>query len=447
MKKIALIVLCFLLAFCFCACNKGRKLEDYTIYMPENCEEWESEAIQTLVDKINESYGIKLSTVSTEKENSIIVGKSFLEDSVKKQFNYDAMGDTGYAIKNTDAQYVITANNGYAIEQAISYFVSDIITDERELIKECSYVLPGETYEADVTKHINVSTLAYKDYDVYQVPKGIDAGYRYGPSFIENEDGTIDAWFASGGSSLEQWDWIVYKHYNGKEWSEEKCVLQPTPNSLDHYSCCDPAVIYTNGYYYLGYTSTLNENQADNSLYVARSKNPDGPFEKWNGKGWGGNEPQPLVYFAEDQSLWGIGEASFVELNGTLYIYYTVSGSNGHSTAVATADATDENWPLTMEQKGYALTKTTSDAIDVKYVDEYKKFIAVASDQRLTKDSYIVFYESIDGLKFEVPQPRSLRKFERPYNSQNTNLYRLCIRTSMGSLEHKDPTHRNKTRQ
>ncbi|MBR5514968.1 MAG: hypothetical protein IKU52_02050 [Clostridia bacterium] len=372
------------------------------MYLPSDCESWEKEAAETFVDKIVQSCGVELQTTDKEQDKQIRIGKSFLSDEQKKRFDFDAMGATGYSIENWDRIFIITANNGYAIEEALEHFISEVITEEMELVKSCSYVLSADSFEADVTKHINVSTVTDTDTDIYRVPQNLEAGYRYGPSFIVNEDKTVDAWFASGGSSVEQWDWIVYKHFDGKEWSEEKCVLQPTPNALDHYSCCDPGAIYTNGYYYLGYTSTLNENQADNNLFVARSKNPDGPFEKWNGEGWGGNDPVPLVYFSEDQSLWGIGEASFVELNGTLYIYYTVSGSNGHSTAVATADATDENWPLTMEFKGYALTKTTSDAIDVKYVDEYKKFIAVASDDRLTKDSYIVFYESLDGLSFEI---------------------------------------------
>lgn len=261
---------------------------------------------------------------------------------------------------------------------------------------------PADITETDSSKHINVSIPKENGTDVYQVHENAPSGYRYGPSVIVNDDGSIDMWLAGAGSGTEQWDWIVYMHSkDGVEWSEEKCVLQPTPGSLDHYSCCDPGVIYFGGYYYLGYTATLNNSQCDNNLYVARSENPDGPFEKWNGSGWGG-DPKPIVFFTEDQSYWGIGEVSFVELDGTLYIYYTVSGAKGHTTRVAIADATDENWPLTMEYKGIALGAGTNDAIDVKYVEEYGRFVAVASDERLTENSYLVFYESEDGFKFTV---------------------------------------------
>lgn len=272
-------------------------------------------------------------------------------------------------------------------------------------------------------EHINVNIPEDNGFDIYKVPLGIDAGYRYGPSFIVYEDGSIDAWFASGGSSVEQWDWIVYRHYDGEFWSEEKCVLQPTPNALDHYSCCDPGVIYLNGYYYLAYTSTLNSNQADNNLFVARSKNPDGPYEKWNGGGWGGYDPKPIVTFNEDQSLWGIGEASFVELDDKLYIYYTCNGSSGHNTMLATADANDENWPATMKSEGVVLKNSSCDAIDVKYADKYQRFLAVASDERLTENSYLTFFESKDGINFiEVD---ALKK----------NVYEFCHNPGMSGSE------------
>ncbi len=271
----------------------------------------------------------------------------------------------------------------------------------------CGDVSHSDTADTGITvdsaKHINVSIPRESGVDVYKVHEDAPSGYRYGPSMIVNEDGSIDMWLAGGGSGIEQWDWIVYKHSkDGVEWSEEKCVLQPTPGALDHYSCCDPGVVYFGGYYYLGYTATLNESQCDNNLYLARSEKPDGPFEKWNGNGWGGDDPKPIVFFTQDQSYWGIGEVSFVELDGTLYIYYTVSDSKGHTTRVATADSTEENWPLTMEYKGVALGAGTNDAIDVKYVEEYGKFVAVASDERLSENSYLVFYESDDGFKFSV---------------------------------------------
>ncbi len=240
-------------------------------------------------------------------------------------------------------------------------------------------------------------------YDIYQLTKDREWGYRYGCTYLYNEDGSVDAYFACVGQNTGEWDWIAYRHSpdGGTTWGEEKIVLTPTQNSMDFYSNCDPGVVYFNGYYYLGYTSTLNSTGLCNNLFVARSKNPDGPFDKWNGEGWGGYEPQPIVYYDETWTSWGIGEPAFVELNGTLYIYYTHSGPSGEYMMVATADATNENWPATMQHRGAACKKST-DSLDVKYVEEWGKFIGIATGDRMGANSWLGVYESNDGLSFEL---------------------------------------------
>ena len=96
-----------------------------------------------------------------------------------------------------------------------------------------------------------------------------------------------------------------------------------------------------------------------------------------------------------------MGEPSFVELNGTLYIYYSNVAPSGSYTMVATADATDENWPATIQNHGVAIEKIT-DSLDVKYVEEWGKFIAVGTADRLSPNSWIGIFESNDGLRFEM---------------------------------------------
>ncbi len=259
-----------------------------------------------------------------------------------------------------------------------------------------------ELVKPDTTKVPDMA-VTDKGYDIYQLTKGREWGYRYGCTYLYNDDGTVDAYFACVGQNTGEWDWIAYQHSpdGGKTWEKEKIVLTPTQNSMDFYSNCDPGVVYFNGYYYLGYTSTLNSIGTCNNLFVARSKNPDGPFEKWNGSGWGGYEPQPIVYYDENYEQWGIGEPSFVELNGTLYLYYTHTGAAGDYTMVATADATDENWPATLEFHGAATRKNT-DSIDVKYVEEWGKFVGIATGDRMGPSSWLGVYESNDGIHFEL---------------------------------------------
>ncbi|MBQ3870082.1 MAG: exo-alpha-sialidase [Clostridia bacterium] len=249
---------------------------------------------------------------------------------------------------------------------------------------------------ADTSKAADL-TLLDDGYDIYQLPGSGNGGWRYGPSYIYYGDGRVDAYFASGGDSGE-WDRITHRSSSddGKTWSAEKIVVYPTPGSMDHYSCCDPGAVYFNGYYYIGYTSTLNDGGYCNNIFVARSENPDGPFEKWNGSGWGG-APEPIVYFEQSYGYWGIGEPSFVELNGTLYIYYSYSTPMKAYLMLATADAKNENWPAELQYHG-AVMERRSDSVDIKYVEEWGKFIGVTK----ADGGWVAVYESADGKSFRL---------------------------------------------
>lgn len=239
--------------------------------------------------------------------------------------------------------------------------------------------------------------------DVYVPAKKQSYVYRYGPSLIRNADGSIDAFFSAPGI-FDEWDYLFYRHSpdGGKSWTTEKSVLAPTPDSADFYSCCDPGVIKFGDYYYLAYTSTIAEGGVDNNVFVARSKNLDGPYEKWNGNGWGG-KPESIIKYTGDPTTYGAGEPSMVVLNNTLYVYYTWRDGDLNQTRVSVADAKNENWPKTLEYKGVAIdhVEGDTDSADVKFVDDYGKFIAVSTASRFTTDSYIKVYMSNDGLSFE----------------------------------------------
>lgn len=270
----------------------------------------------------------------------------------------------------------------------------DVIMENREF----DDTLPKAEPLANTHFHFEASDTGF---DVYCPVKG-SWGYRYAPSIMYYPDGTMDAWFATPGT-LGEWDMFTYKHSDdgGKTWSQEKVVLQPTPDSMDHYSVCDPGVIYFGGYYYIGYTSTIVSTNGgiNNNVFVARSRRPDGPYLKWNGEGWGG-DPQPIIYYNESDDKWGAGEPSFVVLDGTLYIYYTWACDHGDFKYVSTADATDPNWPKTIEFKGRAFTSSGGDQVDVVYVEDVGLFLGVQTFNRMTVSSGIQLWESKDGIHF-----------------------------------------------
>ena len=239
--------------------------------------------------------------------------------------------------------------------------------------------------------------------DIYTPGKKQSYVYRYGPTLIRNADGSIDAFFSSPGI-FDEWDYLFYRHSpnGGKTWTTEKSVLAPTPDSADFYSCCDPGVIKFGGYYYLAYTSTVVDGGVDNDVFVARSKNLDGPYEKWNGNGWGG-KPSPIIEYTGNPESYGAGEPSMVVIDDALYFYYTWRDGELNQTRLSIADATDENWPETLKYKGVAIDhiEGDTDSADVKFIDDYGKFIAVSTASRFTTDSYIKVYMSNDGVKFE----------------------------------------------
>ncbi len=230
---------------------------------------------------------------------------------------------------------------------------------------------------------------------------GSEDHYRYGPSIIKNEDGSYDAWFSSPGNSGSQWDWIRYRHSeDGVNWDNEQIVLRPTPGSADQCSVCDPGMIYFDGYYYLGYTGTdYYEGQGmNNSVFVARSAYPDGPFEKWNGYGWGG-APQPIIKYEGDPSSWGYGEVSFVIKDDDLFIYYSNYDFDVNQNLLNKADLV-EDWPLTMREKGTVLFKDTQDSLEVVYDEYHDTFLAFSIDRRMNADSKLIMYSSPNGKEF-----------------------------------------------
>ena len=225
--------------------------------------------------------------------------------------------------------------------------------------------------------------------------------YRYGPSIMRYEDGSMDAWFSSPGNSGSQWDWITYRHSDdGENWGSEKIVLKPTPGSKDQCSVCDPGLIYFNGYYYMGYTGTdyYEGKGSSNSAFVARSQYPDGPYEKWNGTGWGG-DPQPIIAYDGDPAGWGIGELSFVIKDDDLFIYFTYYDLNGGYIGLSKADLS-EDWPSTIRFKNEVLPREHQDSLDVFYDEKLDLFLGFSIFQRMSDKSRLIMYYSYNGKEF-----------------------------------------------
>ena len=231
-------------------------------------------------------------------------------------------------------------------------------------------------------------------------------------------NGTFRSFLMNNESNgVAYWDQVAYKKSadQGKTWTAEKMVLKPTEGTRDQFSICDPGVVKIGKYYYLGYTSTEDERMIFNHVYVARSESPEGPWQKWDGNNWS-THPQPVITFTGDKDAWGAGEPSMVVKNDSLFFYYTWRDKDKHEIRVATADAKDENWPLKLHDLGVAIDQNNMDNADhgdVKYRDDLNKFVLLHTSSRLSPDSHLVLWESVDGLRFT--KVREIKNFAEKY--------------------------------
>lgn len=291
-------------------------------------------------------------------------------------------------------------------------------TPQKDAEETPEYDMLPDKYNSELaTKHIRMR-LEGSGSDVFALWGNGRPDYRYGPSIMLDRTGGIDAWFASPGDGKKEYDWITYRHSDdgGKTWGNEKVVLAPTPGTADFKSVCDPDVFYYDGYYYIGYTATVNKEGLCNNVFLARSENPDGPYEKWTGEGWG-DIPVPIIYFKGVDIGWGVGEPSFVIVDDTVYVYNTLDSFSEEygwvrATEVRTADITDPMWPAKLDYKGISIYRNDSndesdyeyadsDSWDVAYLEESRKFIALTTNRRFKNDSCLLYYESDDGINFD----------------------------------------------
>ena len=161
-------------------------------------------------------------------------------------------------------------------------------------------------------------------------------------------------------------------------------------------------ISYFNGYYYLAYTSTSDRNGKgmNNSAFVARSRNPEGPYEKWNGTDWGG-DPKAMILYEGDPKGWGIGEVSFVIKDEELFNYYTYFDLNGGMTELAKADLS-ENWPSSIRPVSTVFSRSMQDSMDVVYAEDLDLFLAFAIRNRMSTASTLTLCMSKDGTEFEL---------------------------------------------
>ena len=296
---------------------------------------------------------------------------------------------------------IISSKNKSEVNKEETY-KEDVYVEQNSNNNEANSIPAVENTQSETERKKSFNIVVNQEGDIIYNP-GSSSGYNYGPSIIINEDGSMDAWFSSPGNNSTQWDWIRYRHSDdGINWSSSEVVLTPTVGSWDSCSACDPGVIFFNDYYYLAYTSTNDSgrNGLNNSAFVARSKYPNGPFEKWNGSGWGGS-PVPMIKYEGDPDGWGIGEVSFVIKDDDLFIYTTHIDATMAYVELRKADLVDD-WPATIRYKNMVCFRPENDSLDVAYIKDLDMFFAFSINYRMQEKSDLILLISKDGKEFEL---------------------------------------------
>ena len=347
--------------------------------------------------------------------------------------------------QSREITFSVTSTESYTLTPTVSWITKLSETIVSETVKEYTYKVGVNNGKAMRTGEISLigETLTKSVY-ISQTGTTLNAPvagdgltiytttgnykYRYGPSIIMNDGGTIDAWFASPGSGgrADEFTWRRTSD-GGQNWTAEQTVMTGgASGSLDWWSVCDPGAAFFDGYYYMGYTSTTNTSSdgglqgLENDCFIARSTSPSGPWSRWNGSGWGGNA-QPIIEYTGPSGKWGIGEPSIVVKDDTIYLYYTYDDGGTPVTKVATADRNNPNWPGSLTFHGVAVDKAalaasegvsadnpdtaglihSYDSCDVKYVEDYDLFYAFHTSWRITANSRLSVWTSTDGITFE----------------------------------------------
>jgi hypothetical protein len=262
--------------------------------------------------------------------------------------------------------------------------------------------------------HAELSASASFRYrDVNKLVDSSDAGYLYGyaPSIIY-ENGIFHMLYCSSGTGPGDWDNIRYvKSEDGRIWSAPKIVLVAT-DPVGERAACDPSVVRYQApgdsapHYYLFYSG--NAANIQTLMFVARSMNVDGPYEKWTTSGtWkiGASNPQAILRPANpkpDNTPWyGAGQQTVVVKDGRLYSWHTddTTCTNQRCLRIfATSTDTPTEWPLPRPTN-----LVDVDSADVKFDPITDRFVMFSIENQ-PENTYLIRRWSGDGLTWDPPE-------------------------------------------
>ncbi|MCB9653451.1 MAG: hypothetical protein H6729_04865 [Deltaproteobacteria bacterium] len=232
-------------------------------------------------------------------------------------------------------------------------------------------------------------------------------GYAYAPTMTWS-DGAYRSWYCSSGTGVGDWDHVRYStSLDLGTWTSQLDLVRSTDPDVER-AACDPSVVRFSGYWYLFYSG--NQTDVQTVHFVARSTATTGPFAKYTRRGtFEVNASDPAVirspiHPTPDGANWyGTGQASVINRNDVLYIWFTDTTAtypNAAANRIYFARTTDPTvWPTPVD------TGVNAASIDVLWDEARQHFEMTSLGSGHTGDAHVERYYSRDGESFAGPFP------------------------------------------
>ena len=228
--------------------------------------------------------------------------------------------------------------------------------------------------------------------------------YAYAPSMVYDQ-GIYRVWYGSE-DNIYGWDSVRYStSSDGITWSAPTEVILCSNYNLEH-SCCDPSVVYYQGYWYCFYSANLFTSDIQTVHCVARASQPGGPYYKYTQRGtWESNpsDPQVIIYPIDTDGKglgwYGSGGASVVARNNKLYMWWKDDTTTENPTSkIFFATTTNPvSWP-TPTQTNLVMSST-----DVHWDEKAQYFVQYVAADPHSANSSMQRYFSRDGIDWSGP--------------------------------------------
>ena len=284
-------------------------------------------------------------------------------------YNYLEFSDLNVSWNTVDLKGSQTQNGTYTlkdnvltIEIGIKSYAFSFDSDDKTLtfdgtINKIKTKMIFE-YDASFVKGTDTGNVAFTD-ELFGDP--IEENfYNYCPTIMFEGGNTIHIWYCSNKDSGNVTDYIGYRkgtlHSDGKwTFTDKELVLSHgASGEWDSRHACDPSIIkgefnykgekYN---YLMAYLGCLTSNGNVNEVGIAVSKNPEGPWVKYDNNPFA-NYKDSNEYGTDGANFWGYGQPSVVNLNkkGRVLLFYTKGVKTGTYTQCEEWDLSNLDSPV-----------------------------------------------------------------------------------------------------